>query len=164
MRINILKDGHSISDFKSEKDALQWFAENEGVEIGYEPVEHIICAAVHYDNGLKYKFHEKFGIDTGFVIAGWRHPYICSILPFNPHFLKKMFDEDDKEAMQKYEDLNVKYGWQEDDLTRCETTQGFLTSTGRFVNRKEAYMIALEAGQIDGDGGYDKELFSEDLY
>ena len=115
MKITILKDNHSISDFKSEKDALQWFAENEGVEIGYEPVEHIICAAVHYDNGIKYKFHEKFGIDTGFVIAGWRHPYICSILPFNPHFLKKMFDEDDKEAIQKYEELNIKYGWQEDE-------------------------------------------------
>lgn len=164
MKVNVLKDGHSISDFKSEKEALQWFAENSGVEIGFEPVEHIICAAVHYDNGLKYQFHEKFGIDTGFVIAGWRHPYVASVLPLNPHFLKRVFDENDEEVIQKYEELNVKYGWQEGCLTRCKTVQGFLTSTGRFVDRKEAYRIALSAGQIDENGGYNKELFSEDLY
>ena len=164
MKVSVLKDGHSISDFKSEKEALQWFAENSGVEIGFEPVEHIICAAVHYDNGLEYRFHEKFGIETGFVIAGWRHPYVASVLPLNPYFLKRVFDENNKEEIQKYEELNVKYGWQEGGLTRCKAVQGFLTSEGRFVDRKEAYRIALAAGQIDDSGGYDKELFSEDLY
>lgn len=164
MKVNIVKDGHSISDFKSEKEALQWFADNEGLEIAFEPVEYILCAAVHYDNGLKYKFHDKFGIETGFVIAGWRHPYVASILPTNPYYIKNLFDKEDKEGIQKYEELNVKYGWQEESLTRCETVQGFLTNTGRFVNRKEAFEIALNAGQITEDCGYCGELFSEDLY
>lgn len=41
--------------------------------------------------------------------------------------------------------------------------QGFLTSKGRFVSRKEAEIIARECGQITGHliGG---ELTSEDLY
>lgn len=126
--------------------------------------EYILCAAVHYDNGLEYKYQKNYGIETGFVLCGYRHPMICDILPFNPYYLKKLFDEDDKEAIQKYEELNIKYGWQEKDLTRCKTTQGFLTSKGRFVGRKEAYKIALNAEQIDNSNGVDGELFSEDLY
>lgn len=41
--------------------------------------------------------------------------------------------------------------------------QGFLTSKGRFVSRKEAEKIARECGQVTGNliGG---ELTSEDLY
>lgn len=39
--------------------------------------------------------------------------------------------------------------------------QGFVTSRGRFVTRKEAGEIALEAGQIDRETPY---LFSEDLW
>lgn len=41
--------------------------------------------------------------------------------------------------------------------------QGFVTSTGRFVNRNEAFMIAEKAGQLirrHKEG----ELFSEDLW
>ena len=43
-----------------------------------------------------------------------------------------------------------------------KTTQGFMTSLGRFVNRKEAAEIAYNCGQIE-----DKEilsLFSEDIF
>lgn len=41
--------------------------------------------------------------------------------------------------------------------------QGFYTSTGRFVDRFEAYKIAKESGQIEID---DEKtiLYSEDLY
>lgn len=126
--------------------------------------DYILCAAVHYDNGLEYKFQKSYGIETGFVLCGYRHPMICDILPFNPYYLKKIFDIDDKDAIQKYEELNIKYGWQEKDITRCKLTQGFITNKGVFVNRKEAYKIALNAGQIDGSNGVDGELFSEDLY
>ena len=126
--------------------------------------DYILCAAVHYDNGLEYKFQKNYGIETGFVLCGYRHPMICDILPFNPYYLKKIFDIDDKEAIQKYEELNIKYGWQEKDITRCKLTQGFITNKGVFVNRKEAYKIALNARQIDGSNGVDGELFSEDLY
>ena len=81
--------------------------------------EYILCAAIHYDNGIKY------------------------------------FNNDE---------LKYKYGWADDSLTRCETTQGFLTSKGRFVNREEALEIARAAGQVGDDAGYKKQLFSEDLY
>ena len=45
-------------------------------------------------------------------------------------------------------------------------TQGFLTSTGRFVNRIEAYSIAHREGQIIKKTGDTNtpELFSEDLW
>lgn len=126
--------------------------------------ECILCAAIHYDNGLVYNFHYNYGVETGFVLCGYRHPHIISVLPTNPYWLERKFDEDDKEVIQKYDELLVKYGWQEDSLTRCETIQGFITNKGRFVNRKEAFQIALAAGQIDGSAGVEGELFSEDLY
>lgn len=46
--------------------------------------------------------------------------------------------------------------------------QGFLTSTGRYVDRKQGYRIALNAGQFDPDnrksGSASSDLFSEDLW
>lgn len=43
--------------------------------------------------------------------------------------------------------------------------QGFLTSTGRFVSREEAWGIALAAGQIVRRvGGDEGRLFSENLW
>lgn len=39
--------------------------------------------------------------------------------------------------------------------------QGFMTSNGRFVDRKEAGKIAFECGQINAESQY---LFSEDIY
>ena len=128
-------------------------------------LEKILCAAIHYDNGLKYKFQTStYGVETGFVLCGYRHPFILDVLPTNPYWLKGVFAEGNAEEIQKYEELKYKYGWQEDSLTRCKTVQGFITTTGRFVNRKEAWEIARAAGQIDDNGGYNRELFSEDLY
>lgn len=40
--------------------------------------------------------------------------------------------------------------------------QGFVTSFGRYVGRREAKRIAVEAGQV-ADGGQ-AELFSEDVW
>ena len=38
-----------------------------------KPTERILCAAIHFDDGkTKYEFQPP-NIDTGFVIAGWRH-------------------------------------------------------------------------------------------
>ena|ERR1700740_554402 len=44
--------------------------------------------------------------------------------------------------------------------------QGFLTSTGRYVEREEALQIALTSGQpmIDHPSRHPKWLFSEDLW
>ena len=164
MKTYISIDGHKISDFSNEREALEWFAKNAGVDLLFEPVEYILCSAIHYDNGLHYKYQDVYGVKTGFVLSGYRHPNILSVLPTNPYFLKGMFEDGDKESIQKYEELKVKYGWQEDSLTRCETVQGFLTSTGRFVNRQEARDIAIKAGQVDESAGWNGDLFSEDLY
>ena len=38
-KIQISKDGHNISDFANEKEALMWFARNEGVGISYSTQE-----------------------------------------------------------------------------------------------------------------------------
>lgn len=43
--------------------------------------------------------------------------------------------------------------------------QGFLSSTGRFLSRGEAYTVAVAAGQIKAGAGYvPGALFSEDLW
>jgi len=46
--------------------------------------------------------------------------------------------------------------------------QGFLTNTGRFVNRQEAFIIAQKANQIiprkTGEINNGPDLFSEDLF
>ncbi|TPJ70501.1 hypothetical protein [Mesorhizobium sp. B2-6-7] len=41
--------------------------------------------------------------------------------------------------------------------------QGFLTNTGRYVNRRDAAVIALEAGQVDKLTAA-PDLYSEDLW
>jgi hypothetical protein len=45
-------------------------------------------------------------------------------------------------------------------------SQGFLTDTGRFVNRVEAFYIALKAGQIINgtNSATTPKLYSEDLW
>ena len=51
-------------------------------------------------------------------------------------------------------------------LRRPFWTQGFIDNQGNFLNRKEAYIIAKAANQINRkEGGYQgDELFSDDLY
>lgn len=44
-----------------------------------------------------------------------------------------------------------------------ESEQGFVTNKGRFVDRREAMIIALAAGQVISDNPTD-QLYSEDLY
>lgn len=78
------------------------------------PEDKIICAAVHYDDGID-RTNQNFlprNIKTGVVLCGWRHHNCINI----------------KRAMSF---LTAFY----------KTTQGFLTSGGNFVNREEAYKI-----------------------
>lgn len=51
-------------------------------------------------------------------------------------------------------------------LSRIGSQQGFYTSAGRFVCRKEGFLLQHKAGIASAaEGGYrGKELFSEDLY
>jgi len=49
--------------------------------------------------------------------------------------------------------------------THIGETQGFIDQYGRFMNRKDAYRIAEESGQIVRSIGYEtNKLFSEHLY
>lgn len=49
---------------------------------------------------------------------------------------------------------------------KSETDQGFVTSSDRFVDRKEAFKIQKELGieSVDKNGYHGDELYSEDLY
>jgi hypothetical protein len=55
--------------------------------------------------------------------------------------------------------------WQSEKVSRNPKHQGFLTSTGRFVDRKEGLKIALENNQIiDMKQMFGDKLYSENLY
>ena len=55
--------------------------------------------------------------------------------------------------------------WQSEKVSRNIYHQGFLTSTGRFVDRKEALIIADTSNQIlDIKEIRGNRLYSEDLY
>jgi hypothetical protein len=99
--------------------------------------EYIICAAIWYKD-LPTQAHLPRNIDKGIVIAGWRHGNCIATMS----------------ALGKLR--SVTFG----PNSVGENVQGFITSTGRFVDRDEAGEIAAKAGQIEKP----KHLFSEDLY
>ena len=98
--------------------------------------EYIIAAACHYSNGdgKRLPFHSCYGIKEGFVIAGFRHPLA----------------------------IQVSEAWKEKGYKCVE--EGFVTSYGRFVDRKEAFEIAKNVGQINHEKSYSDSLFSEDVF
>lgn len=98
-------------------------------------MEQIICSAIWYNDNNYYPHQEIYGVDSGFVIGGFRHNNIIGVLSTN----------------NKYRNDGKEY----------KTTQGFITSCGRFVTREEAAEIAYNSGQIKKQV---KRLFSEDLY
>lgn len=114
-----------------------------------ETKEYIICSAVHYQNGVTYK-EQPVNIISGLVVAGRRHNNCVYTLCDVLGFT---------------------------DLKNVKLVCGFITNTDRFVDRKDGYIIALEANQIkpreedkDLDKYFDLKpedsyiLISEDLY
>lgn len=99
--------------------------------------EYILCAAIWFKDGLKHE-HQPTNIDTGIVVCGHRH--------HNCFYTAWGLNEGHVEHLSE---------------ANNRATQGFLTNTNRFVDRKEASKIAFEAGQVNEDDGC---LFSEDLY
>lgn len=110
--------------------------------------EYILCAANHYifnnvdadfelirTDWLRTRGISPYNITDGIVLCGWRHS--CIIAQMNS-----------MTGLKQYETTEV---------------QGFLTSKNRFVDRKEAMLIAKEAGQVS-NSLTSKVLYSEDIY
>lgn len=82
--------------------------------------EFIICSAVHFDD-KKVRNNQPTNVYSGIVIAGRRHHncfYVLKELGLEPQ------------------------------ITKDNTTPGFLTNLDRFVTRKEGFKIALNQNQI----------------
>lgn len=97
--------------------------------------EHILCSAIWYNDGIA-RAHQPVNIESGIVACGLRH---CNCF----QILVTIFPD------RSY-------------LKTC--VQGFLTSKGRFVDRREAWMIALASGQVDPEPWEGSQLFSENLW
>lgn len=101
--------------------------------------EKILCAAIYVNDGKEH-IHQPKNITTGFVVAGRRH--------HNCYYTLSLMGEGVSKLMVGREG------------------QGFITSANRYVDRKEAFVIAKEAEQclqpdlINENIG----LTSEDLY
>lgn len=99
--------------------------------------EYILCAAIHFDDGINH-IHQPKNITSGIVICGRRHHNCFTTLLI---------------IGSNFKDVCIK-----------NNTQGFLTSYDRFVNRKEALIIARENNQLLEDKDNKEILISEDLY
>lgn len=105
--------------------------------------EYILCAANWYNDHLVHE-HSPFNIVEGFVVCGRRHHNCIDIFAMIAGF--------------PYDDKANK-------LRKTEV-QGFLTNTNRFVDRKEALIIARGAGQLIHQIELDSNvgLTSEDVW
>lgn len=112
--------------------------------------EFIICAAIYINDGMVHK-QQPENITIGFVISGRRHNNCYQTIT------------DLKGDVNEYfKSLNMS----ENDYRKH---QGFMTSTNRYVTRKEAFVIAKANNQIQfglaaSDNGEDSILISENLY
>ena len=94
---------------------------------------YIICSAIHVTNGTICK-SQPYNISSGFVVSGRRHSDCYSTLTILGY-----------ELDTNYTDI-----------------QGFVTSDNLFVDRHEAFEIAVKSGQVEDREN--KFLISEDLY
>lgn len=111
--------------------------------------ERILCAAIWFNDGKKHE-HQPKNIETGFVVTGRRHHNCYATLAAIGEAL------DIKErALRAFERID-------------RDSQGFITSSDRYVDRKEGLQIALSNKQVYHNM-HDKAteediLISEDLY
>lgn len=99
------------------------------MDIKNEEQEEIICAAIHYNDGLDYGSQPE-NIDSGFVVGGRRHDACIGIL------------------------YGLGY-----DLSSDYRTEGFITTFNRFVDRHEGAYIAKDAGQAQTDYLFSEDLY-----
>jgi len=109
--------------------------------------EYILCSAIHFNDGIEHE-QQPDNIFDGFVVTGRRHHNCYATLA----------------AIEKSIDLQERI---KQLITKTDRDrQGFVTNLNRFVDRKEGYQIALNAGQLIHNM-HDKSnpiLISEDLY
>lgn len=127
-----------ITSFETLADRIEALYSDKWISVE----ERIVCAAIWYKelNNLSEKWNtilRPTNIETGIVICGHRHPHCMYIMM----------------AMTGKRSV----------VTECgKYVQGFLTSSNRFVDRKEAAGIFTKLG---GKLNYSQtELYSEDLY
>lgn len=112
--------------------------------------EFILCAAVWINDGKVYT-EQPVNIKVGYVVCGRRHNNCYKTIDIM------------KGGLNDYiKSLNLS----DEDYHRG---QGFVTSEDRYVDRREAWKIALKSGQIkfgkeSSDFGEDSILISENLY
>ncbi len=108
-----------------------------------ESKEYILCSAIWYPDLKLVKENipnqNPVNIDRGAVFCGYRHP----------HCMYTMV------AVTGIRSVPVAVG---------KIKQGFLTSKNRFVDRKEAFIIATNANQLNDNEVYNNKLYSENLY
>ena len=108
--------------------------------------EHILCAAIYVDTGKAEPPRRSYSYPkTGLLFTGWRH---CDCF-VTLHAWSDRLSEEERIAVGEEQIAGLR--------------QGFMTSTGRFVDREEGARIAIEAGQVE-EGNLRGCLFSEDLY
>lgn len=115
--------------------------------------EFIICAAIWINDGLKHKAQPE-NIESGFVICGRRH-HNCY------QTIKSLTDQTPNERIGSLINSMT------DEEQRNH--QGFVTSLDRYVNRKEAWIIAKGNNQIQfglaaSENADESILISENLY
>lgn len=96
------------------------------IEIRKNEREFILCSAFHYDDGEQYK-EQAVNIISGFIVCGRRHSDCYNIF----------------ELMCRCKDFDI------NKFTKDKL--GFITSTNRFVGRKEGYIIAKRENQLVHD-------------
>jgi len=112
--------------------------------------EYILCAAIHYDDGLNH-IHQPKNISSGFVVAGRRHHNCIRTFAI----LKNHFTGELPVTEQCLCKMN---------LGKLQSIQGFITSKDRFLNRAESYDVAVASGQIKPNDDENKAIFSEELW
>lgn len=103
-------------------------------EQGDDVKEYILCAAIWYKDDNNHQ-HQPKNIQSGFVVCGRRHHNCFMVASIC--------------LAENYSSV------------KGTAKQGFITNLDRFVDRREAGMIAFNANQINEPTDC---LFSEDLY
>jgi len=112
--------------------------------------EFIVCAANYVDTGKEEPGAQSYGYPkTGLVFCGLRHGDCIKLIA-------AWWSGLSPEEQERIEAINERAPYYE---------QGFLTSKGRYVGRKEARAIVLASGPLARRcGGDEHQLYSENLY